>query len=132
MCYTNTFIQVALDCPVRQSEIPIAKKDVKTAHLIQYELLTQHPYTYTNTELVIEVYCIHKQISKKERPALEKELLTKEHPCLRASALTKRYGFGAHYNENKKIAIYAIESVVYKKLANDKKIKQLLAMKTKR
>lgn len=56
MSYINTFIKVSEDCPVMQSEIPADKPDKKPAHLIQYELLTQKPYTYDHEGLIYEVY----------------------------------------------------------------------------
>ena len=47
MNYQETFITIAPDCPVDHSIVPIAKGDAKPVHLIQYELLTKHPYTFT-------------------------------------------------------------------------------------
>ncbi|WP_423149141.1 DUF6157 family protein [Rubrolithibacter danxiaensis] len=136
MCYTNTFIKVSEDCPVKQSEIPVQKKDNKPAHVIQYELLINNPYKFGHEDLIFEVFIRQKGIPE-ETPAAEmekikEELFSKGHPCLRASALTKRYGFGAHYNEEQKIAIYPMESKEYNAFLNDKSVKILNAMRTKR
>jgi len=136
MSYTNTFIKVADDCPVVTSEVPVSKKDKKPMHLIQYELLKQHPYTYDHEALIYEVFIKYREISEdvleKESEKIKTELFSKGHPCLRASALTKRYGFGAHYNEQGKIAIYPMESKDYEAFMADKGMKILSAMKTKR
>lgn len=137
MSYTNTFIQVADDCPVSQSEIPVTRGDRPPQHVIQYELLTQAPYRYNHEELVFEVYVRHKGISPKEvaarRPALWDALFQKGHPCMRASALTKRYGWGAHYNERGKIAIYPMESEEYRQFAQAPEgTKVLKAMRNKK
>lgn len=136
MCYTNTFIKIAEDCPVDKSEIPVSNREQKPAHIIQYELLMKSPYQFGHEDLIYEVYITQKEIpqniSAKEAAQIKKELFAKGHPCLRASALTKRYGFGAHYNQNGKIAIYPIESEQYEMFVNDPAVKKLPAMKSKR
>jgi hypothetical protein len=69
---------------------------------------------------------------EKDSEKIKTELFSKGHPCLRASALTKRYGFGAHYDEKGRIAIYPMESIEHKIYIENKAIKTLPAMKTKR
>ena len=135
MSYINTFILVSQDCPVSEAEIPLPRGNAKPMHLIQYELLQQHPYTYDHEELIFEVHLRHKELmhlAKDERKALWDEMFSKGHPCMRASALVKRYGFGAHYNEKGKIAIYPVESAKYKALAADVNKKHYFGMKSKR
>ncbi len=136
MPYTNTFITIAEDCPVEgQSEVPTSTRAKKPMHIIQYELLTQNPYTYSHEELIFEVYLAKEgmtDISENERQAVWDQLFAKEHPCLRVSALTKRYGFGAHYNEAGKIALYPLESAEYQTFVADDETKKLAAMRTKR
>lgn len=136
MCYINTLIKVAEDCPVENSEIPVTKKDKKSAHLIQYELLKNNPYKFGHEDLIFEVFIQQKEIPeetlKKDKEKIRAELFSKGHPCLRASALTKRYGFGAHYNDKGKIAFYPMESKEYKSFLNDKAVKTLSAMRTKK
>ncbi|HHH54017.1 MAG TPA: hypothetical protein ENK91_10190, partial [Bacteroidetes bacterium] len=125
----------APDCPVDKSELPFSNRIKKPIHLIQYELLTENPYKYDHKELVFEVY-IHKEglinKSETEKKEIRENLFSKGHPCLRASALTKRYGFGAHYDEKGKIAIYPMESKEYQQFVNDPAIKKLAGMKSKR
>lgn len=136
MSYKNAFVQVSADCPVTHAEIPVAKNGRKTAHLIQYELLTTHPYTYDHENLVYEVFVRREEIPagvlKKDKANIWAELFAKGHPCMRASALIKRYGFGAHYNEAGKIAIYPMESKTYRALLKDKSLQQLPGMRSKR
>ena len=136
MSYKNAFVQVSEDCPVSQSEIPVAKNGKKTAHLIQYELLTGQPYTYDHESLIYEVYVRRKEIPeallKTDKPEIWAELFAKGHPCMRASSLVKRYGFGAHYNEEGKIAIYPMESRTYKAFLKDKTVQLFPGMRSKR
>jgi len=136
MSYTETFIKVAADCPVQKSEIPVARKANKPAHVIQYELLTAHPYELNHEDLVYQVYVAQKEIPEailpNEAETIKKELFSKGHPCMRASALTKRYGWGAHYNEEGKIAIYPLESDEYKRFMESESVKIVPAMKSKR
>lgn len=135
MCYTNTFITVAADCPIEQSQIPVSNREKKPAHVVQYECLTKSPYTYGHEELIFESYLAKEEIgpiSEAEKQEIWNKLFSKGHPCLRASALTKRYGFGAHYNENQKIALYPMESKEYQEFLKDGSIKKVPAMKSKR
>src|SRR5690349_19258091 len=118
MAYKNTFVKVSEDCPVAVAEIPVAKNGKKPLHVIQYELLIQNPYRFDHEELIWEVYVQQKGIPQKvlesqEGAEIKAALFSKGHPCMRASALIKRYGFGAHYNEAGKIAVYPSGSAAY-------------------
>ncbi len=135
--YIDTFIQIAPDSKATQAVVPVAKGDKKPQHLIQYELLTAAPYTYNHEELIFAVYVRHKGIDEAivadQHDELWDELFQKGHPCMRASALTKSYGWGAHYNAEGKIALYAVESPEYQRfLAPDSPTKVLNAMRSKR
>ena len=135
MTYIDTFIQIAPDSTANKAIIPEDNRPQKTLHLIQYELLTEKPYHYTHEELVFSVYAIRQAISKEELAEHGEEIradfFKKGHPCMRASALTKKYGWGAHHNEEGKIAIYPMESEAYEKLSTSTS-KKLLAMRTSR
>lgn len=136
MSYINTFITIANDCPVEKSEIPVARNGRKPAHLLQYELLQENPYKFGHEDLIFEVFVRQREIPvmvlKTDAGKIKKELFSKGHPCLRASALVKRYGFGAHYNQQGKIAIYPMESGEYQSLAADEGIKLIAGMRTKK
>lgn len=136
MGYKNTFVQVAEDCPVSQSEIPIAKREKTPIHIFQYELLIKHPYKLDHNELVFEVHLkqngLPEDISDMEAENIREQLFSKGHPCMRASALTKRYGFGAHYDEDGKIAIYPMESKEYLAFMENSAVEKVPAMKRKR
>ena len=136
MSYTNTLVKVATDCPVNKSEIPVARKSAKPAHVIQYELLTQNPYSFGHEELIYEVFIRQKEIPAEiletDAEKIKQELFSKGHPCMRASALTKRYGWGAHYDQEGKIAIYPQESETYQQFMASDAIKKVPAMRSKR
>lgn len=138
MSYIDTFIQIAPDSTATKAVVPEAKGDKKPIHLIQYELLSAHPYHYDHEDLVYEVYIRQKEFSTEELAErgeeIRAELLSKGHPCMRASALTKKYGWGAHYDAAGKIAIYPVESAEYQQfVAKLQGTRQLLAaMRTKR
>ena len=136
MSYSNVFIKVSEDCPASRSEVPTPKKEAVPAHVIQYELLTEHPYQFDHEDLVYEVYVRQRGISGEvlatDADAIRAELFSKGHPCLRASSLTKRYGFGAHYNEAGKIALYPVESPEYGQFVQDESVRKLPAMRNKK
>ncbi len=137
MSYQNTFIQVAADCPVLESEVPPVRGAKKPQHVLQYELLTEQPYTFDHESLTFEVYVRHKGLLDQlpqRRDELWHELFLKGHPCMRASSLTKRYGWGAHYDEQGRIAIYPMESEEYQRFVEQagEEGTLLLAMRNKR
>jgi len=135
MSYTCTFITIAPDSKAQKGEIPVSSRAKKPIHVIQYELLTQNPYKFGHEELIFEVYLEKeglKDISDNEKKEIWDKLFEKGHPCLRASTLTKKYGFGAHYNQQGKIAIYSMNSKDYQGFISDDKVEKLPAMRTKR
>ena len=120
--YIDTFIEVAEDCPVTVAEIPPAKEP-RTAAQIEYEMLIDNPYKYTSDDVLFE--------SNGQRRGIGREdFFAKPQPCFRASALGKKYGWGVHSDKEGKIAIFGLESEEYKRLASDKGIKHLRAMRS--
>jgi hypothetical protein len=135
MAYINTLITVASDCPVSSSEVPTSAREKKPQHIVQYDIVSQHPYQYNHEQLIFEAYLQTKDLTsleREEKKELWAKLMTKSYPCMRASALTKRYGFGAHYDAVGNIALYPMESMVYKKFVKDKDITKLAAMRNKK
>lgn len=136
MSYKNTFVVVSTDCPVDHHQIPVPKGDKLPGHIIEYDLLTRQPYTLDHEGLIFEVY-IRRQgmelpLGKAEKKELWDALFSKGHPCMRASALVKRYGFGAHYDTDGRIAIYPMESKEYKQFIADNTITKVPGMRTSR
>lgn len=136
MAYTDTFIQVAEDCPVTESAEPGLYRGKPTIAGIEYEILREKPYTLSQDELTFEVH-----VRRNEIPALEvwerreriwRELFQKSHPTLRGSALTKRYGWGAHYNADGKIALYGMETDEYKNFVESGNFTVIRAARGKR
>ena len=137
MGYTDTFIRVAADCPATTGVVPVGKGDRKPIHVLQYELLSEHPYRYTHDDLLFEVHVRHKAISpdelKARRKEIRAELLSKPHPCLRASMLPKKYGWGVHYDGQGRIALYPVDSDEYRRFtAPDSGVTVVPAMRNRR
>jgi len=119
--YTDTFISVAGDCPVRTAEIP-PLKEPKSAARLEHEMLIDSPYQYTSDDVVYATKGKPKGISRED-------FFSKGQPCFRASALAKRYGFGVHSDKDGKIAIYAVESAAYQRLLADETVAHVEAMR---
>ena len=132
MNYYDTFIEVAEDCLVSVAAIPQAKGDTRTIPVLQYEMIANHPYRYTQEDVLFEVFAERNGISDKAKPAERQRFFSKEQPCLRSSALGKRYGWGIHNNKDGKVALYAMESDDYRNLVNDDEIKHVRAMRSRR
>lgn len=134
MNYQNTFILVADDCPVNEGVVPIVKEGKsKPIHVIQYLIMSEKPYKYTQEDIIFMVYAERNSISKSDINARD-ELFKKNHPCLRTSALGKKYGWGLHFDNEGKAALFSKSSSEYQvfEAGNNKKIKLVKAMRSKR
>lgn len=130
--YFNTLIEVADDCPVTAAEVPPQKGAEPTVANIQYEMLASAPYKHTSDDVLFHVYAIKNKIAPKDLAAAREQFFSKGQPCFRASPLTKRYGWGVHSDVEGRIAIFSLESKEYSKLAKDKKLNHIKAMRSKR
>ena len=130
--YINTFIQIADDCPVRMGEVPPQKTSVKTVANLQFEMIAHHPYKYTSDEVIFNAHAVKNEIEKKDLKEAQGKFFSKGQACLRSSPLAKRYGWGFHHDANGKVALFAVDSKEYKKLAADKSVMQTKAMRSKK
>jgi hypothetical protein len=130
--YQNTFIEIADDCPVKIGEVPPQKGDNKTVANSQFDLIANNPYKYTSDDVLFQVFAERNKINRNEQPAAREQFFSKGQPCLRSSPLTKRYGWGVHSDGEGKVAIYAVDSPEYKKLAKDKALQHVRAMRSRR
>jgi hypothetical protein len=132
MNYYDTLIEVADDCPATEAQVPQARGAKKTKALVEYELLAERPYKYTEEEIAFQVYAVLHNIPKAIWPAEREKFLSKGHPHLRVSPLAKRYGWGIHNNAEGKIALIAVESPDYKQLLNDRRTTKIKAFRSSR
>lgn len=130
--YYNTFIAISEDCPVDRAEVPPVRGGDKTVASYQFDMLIDHPYTYTQEDVLFEVFAERNGISEARKPEMREAFFSKGQACLRTSPLAKRYGWGIHHNAEGKIAIYAVESGEYDNWLNDSTMKQVRAMRTKK
>ncbi len=75
--YTNTFIEIAEDCPIAMGEIPPTKGDVKSVASLQFELLSQNPYQFSSDDVIFQVYAERKRNYKKRIQFSSKSVLFK-------------------------------------------------------
>lgn len=130
--YFDTFIAVAEDCPTDKAEVPAVKGDNKTVANLQFDMLIDNPYKYTSDEVLFKVHALRSGIGTSEQQAAREAFFSKGQACMRASPLTKRYGWGVHYDDKGRMALYAVDSPEYKKLIADKKLTHTKGMRSKR
>jgi len=129
--YYDTFIEIAEDCPVDIAEKPPLKTN-KTVASIEYEMIADNPYKYTSDEVLFEVFVLRNDVPERNRKMEIERFFSKGQACFRGSPLTKRYGWGVHFDSEGKMAIYAVESDMYRKFVKDKNIGHVKAMRSKR
>lgn len=129
--YTNTFIAVAEDCPIERAEVPVGKSAPTIASL-HHDLLAAAPYALTSDEVIFETYAIRAGLAEDEREAAWAEFFSKGQPCLRSSPLGKRYGWGTHHDAAGRVALVAVGTPEYERLAGDPSVTQTRAMRSRR
>lgn len=135
---TDTFVVVAPDCPVTAAVVPAAKGAGPSVAVVQHELLTDRPYTLTLEDLIVEVHVRRAGVSRAEAESraaeIRAELFARPQACMRTSPLPKRYGWGVHYDERGRLALYAMESEEYRRFADGKVdgVKVEAALRSKR
>ena len=104
---TREFILVAEDCPVEEGTVPKSKRGMKTVPIHTYEVLSEHPYEYTEDDLQHEVHVVRRGVQQ----------FDPEKRDLKRNELPKRWGWGIHYNRERKIALFGCETEEYKELS---------------
>jgi hypothetical protein len=131
MNYYDTFIRVAPDCLVSEAVVPTGRREARSVPQIEYELLAENPYTFTQEELLFAVHVQRQGIGEGERKArraaLREEFFGKPRACLRASLLPKRYGWGLHFDAEGRVALVAVQSDEYRAFAEGKGVGTVLA-----
>jgi hypothetical protein len=134
----DTLILVAPDCGAEKATVPQPRGDAPTVASIQYELLSSHPYQFTQPEVLFESFVRRQGLTaaeiKRERCELWERFFSKSQACLRASPLPKTYGWGIHFNHEGKAALVARESRQYAAFAKAPKggPELVFAMRNKR
>lgn len=128
--YINAFIEVAEDCPVNESEIPVEKNGKATVASTQYQQLHKNAYKWTSDDVIFSNYVLKNELTESELADARALFFSKGQPCLRTSPLAKRYGFGIHSDSEGKVAIYGVESKEYQQFMEDDSIKKVKAMRS--
>ena len=130
--YTNSFIEVAEDCPASAGEVPPIKGSKKSVASLQFEMVAESPYQYTSDDVLFTVWATRKEIPEGELAEAREVYFSKGQPCFRASPLAKRYGWGVHSDSEGRIAIYGVGSDEYAEFVADESLKKVKAMRSKR
>lgn len=99
---------------------------------LEYALLIGDPYHYTGNDLILNVHRRHKNVADAELGVFRSFLFAKSQPCMRLSMLTKRWGWGVHYDELGRIAIYGAETQEYHDLSMRSGLRVMAARPSRR
>ncbi len=130
--YADTFIEVAEDCTAITGEVPPEKGDKKSIANLQFDLINNNPYKFTSDDVLFQVLAIRNDLVESELQQERGKFFSKGQPCFRSSPLTKRYGWGIHFDPNKKVPLYGVETEEYEHFTKRKDLKVVKAMRSKR
>ncbi len=130
--YYDTFIEVADDCPAMAGEVPVQKTTEKSVAVLQHELISKHPGKYTQEDVLFRVFATRQGIARADQKKAREVFFSKGQPCMRCSPLGKRYGWGIYCDSDGRVSLISRGTKEYAKLASDKTIKHLKAMRSKR
>ena len=97
MNYFQTVIAVAEDCPVAKSVVPTDRGAKKSVAVLQYEMLVDSPYVYTQEDVLFDIWFQRQNMldkSEAEVARLRDEFFAKPQACLRSSPLPKKVRLG--------------------------------------
>jgi len=136
MNYTHTFIAVAPDTKAISGGVPPQRAAKQSVAQLEHDLISAHPYRYTQEEIQFLVHVTRLGLSAQElesrRAELWAEFFVKPHACLRTSPLARIYGWGFHFDKDGRVALVAVESPDYRRFLKDKSVKQLNALRNQR
>ena len=132
MSYKNTLITISEDSKVTSAKVPVIKNEKPTVAYIEHDLINNNPYEFTQEDVQFKTYLIKNQIEAENAAELREQFFSKSKACFRASPLVKNYGWGIHYNNQGKIAIYDVNSEMYNQLLKQDDITKLKGMRSKR
>ncbi len=128
--YFNTFIEISEDSSLERAKIPSLKDKNPSVAQMQYEMIAPNPYAHQSDDVIFEIWA--KRQGKTNDEATRETYFSKGQPCLRTSPLAKTHGFGFHFDEAGRVALYAVESDEYARFAKADDVKHLKAMRNKR
>ncbi|WP_099157665.1 DUF6157 family protein [Virgibacillus ndiopensis] len=132
MSYKNTFITISEDSNVNAAIVPVLRNNKPTIASTEYELIKNNPYKYTQEDVQFKTYLIKNYIVSNNLDELREQFFIKPKACFRASPLVKKYGWGIHYDDEGKIAIYDVKSKAYNEFLTMDNISILKGMRSKR
>ncbi|MGM0890409.1 MAG: DUF6157 family protein [Bacillota bacterium] len=132
MSYKNTLITISEDSKVSSAKVPVIKNEKPTIAYIEHDLINNNPYKFTQEDVQFKTYLIKNQMEEENAAELREQFFSKSKACFRASPLVKNYGWGIHYNNQGKIAIYDVNSEMYNQLLKQDDITKLKGMRSKR
>lgn len=125
----NAFITVSGDCPVDRGTPPHKAGGIAQ---LQYVLLAEQPYTLTSDDLLFEVHVRRHGIAEADRDWAREAFFGRSQACLRASPLVKQFGWGVHYDEQGRVALYGVETDDYRRLSASSDLKVVPGMRSRR
>ncbi|MFS0673708.1 DUF6157 family protein [Ornithinibacillus sp. 179-J 7C1 HS] len=132
MSYQNTFITISEDSAIESAITPLPRNNKPTIASIEYELIYNNPYKYTQSDVQFQTYLIKNDIVSDQLEELREQFFQKPKACFRASPLVKKYGWGIHYDAEGKVAIYGVDSEAYERFLLSDDITKLKGMRSKR
>ncbi|QNK48905.1 hypothetical protein H7F28_00670 [Brevibacterium sp. PAMC23299] len=132
MSYKNTLITISEDSKVSSAKVPVIRNEKPTIAYIEHDLINNNPYKFTQEDVQFKTYLIKNQMEAENAAELREQFFSKSKACFRASPLVKNYGWGIHYNNQGKIAIYDVNSEMYNQLLKQDDITKLKSMRSKR
>lgn len=132
MSYKNTLITISEDSKVSSAKVPVIKNEKPTIAYIEHDVINNNTYKFTQEDVQFKTYLTKNQMEAENSAELREQFFSKSKACFRASPLVKNYGWGIHYNNQGKIAIFDVNSEMYNQLLKQDDITKLKGMRSKR
>lgn len=125
--YFDTFIEIAEDSKAVCGTVPPLKAQKTVA-----EMQLKNPYKYTSDDILFQVFADRNDLTQSEYEEAREAFFSKGQACFRASPLTKTYGFGVHFDNKGRMALYGRETEMYQRFLADPLVAKVKAMRSSR
>lgn len=131
--YADTFITVAPD----STAVTGAEPPGDTIAALSYRMIAERPYELRSSDVIFGVWATRQGIPAADRAAAWADFYARPRACLRSSDLGKKWGWGIHADEAGRVALHAVGSPEYRRLAcriapDGRAVKVRAAMRTRR
>ncbi|WP_286185184.1 DUF6157 family protein [Bacillus sp. SD075] len=94
MSYKNTLITISEDSKVTSAKVPVIRNGKPTIAYIEYDLMNNNPYKFTQDDVQFKTYLIKNQIEEENADELREQFFFKIQGLLQSFSFSEELWLG--------------------------------------